>query len=364
MKAQDRQPPTANPVGSGFPIALLALGLPTLALVASAAIVGESLRPCAWLDRLIDRSGCTGRIAIVHPDDRSFVIADLAYAPDGQTLLVAGGSSNDAELRFYRVADGALVRRLPLETRPFQIAVIPGSAQLLTYDLDTLIAVYDLVSGQELRRFQVDGTLADTFDPTFSTDRRYMSLRYELVDLDGEASIPDDQKIDLYRRYPELLRRQEGLALTGVATPDGRLRTVLVAWPRENSPDAIAGRRYDLALVDAATTDPEVEVIEALSPGAIRMAGPISDLTDLSFAPAGALLLARYNDGSTRGADDQSANISLDWLRVWRVSDGTTVLATTLEDTFMRAVPVWSPDGTTIAVPSGRPEAILLYRVR
>lgn len=357
-----------RPLRRGEPLrstpALLALGLPTLALVAGAAILGESLRPCAWIDRALDRSGCAGRIAIVQPDEGFFSIHDLAYAPDGQTLMVGGGIGDAGELRFYQAADGALARQIPTTIEPWQIALIPGSDELLVFDLNRQITIYDLNSGEELRRFQVDRPLVPSLDPTFSADRRYALISGTLVDLINGATIPDSQKGDLLRQYPELLRRQEGFALTGVATADGRLRSVLVRRPEQSDPASSRGGGYDLALVDAATTDPNVELVDEPGPGAIRMAGPIIDLADLSFSPDESLLLARYNDYEIRSAIARFPETDLDWLRIWRASDGAMVLETVLRGTDMRIFPAWSPDGTTIAIPADDSRSILIYPVR
>lgn len=357
-----------RPLRRGEPLrstpALLALGLPTLALVAGAAILGESLRPCAWIDRALDRSGCAGRIAIVQPAERAFVITDITYTPDGQTLLVGGGDSNYGELRFYRVADGALLRSMPLASQPYQIAVLPNKTQLISYDLYDLMAIYDLGSGQELRRIQVNIPLANRFNPAFSADGRFMRSGFELIDLTNGTIVSDADKGELLQRYPELQVHQEGFADLST-TPDERLRTVLIARADRNLPETpYSDGGYDLALVDAATVEPGIGRVDDLGPGAIRMAGPISDLTDLSFSPDGTLLMAQYNDYGIRSDADQRAGIRFEWIRVWRLSDGATVLATTLDGIQSLARPVWSPDSRTIAVPSGLSREVQLYPVR
>jgi WD40 repeat protein len=101
---------------------------------------------------------------------REFVIsgnpASLAFSPDG-SLLVAGSTDH---IRVWRVADGQVVRTIPLSGQP-EVAYAPNGRTLAATANDALV-VYAMPAGDELWRYPI----TQYQRPVFAVDSSFVAV--------------------------------------------------------------------------------------------------------------------------------------------------------------------------------------------
>ena len=89
---------------------------------------------------------------------RRFEIRDIAFTPDGHTLVAGGGALRQGgEAVFFDVSSGAVQRRLTGHTDLVQrIAISPDGRTLATASLDSTVILWDIQAGQPRQTLKAD----------------------------------------------------------------------------------------------------------------------------------------------------------------------------------------------------------------
>jgi WD40 repeat protein len=77
----------------------------------------------------------------------------LALSPDGKRLLTAG-CKLDGTARYWDIATGKEIYRLPSQVQVYDVAISPDGSKLLSCSTDRLIHVYDAASGKEVMQLK------------------------------------------------------------------------------------------------------------------------------------------------------------------------------------------------------------------
>jgi WD40 repeat protein len=121
--------------------------------IVSVLLIREGLRPCAWLDIALKRSGC-----ICTLEEHEEEVDSLAFSPDG-TLLALG--LRNGTVRMWRVEDRELLRVLKTSISPTVEGVY---SQDVAFSPDGKILAFGSTDGN-VRLWRVsDGRLLHTLE--------------------------------------------------------------------------------------------------------------------------------------------------------------------------------------------------------
>jgi WD40 repeat protein len=301
-----------------------------------------ALQPCAWLDRVLKRSGCLCTLL-----EAPSSVESVAFSPDGDHLAVSFG---DGSLQFWHVQDRALLRTLEG----------PGSAERVAYSYDLAFSP----GGTVLALGLPDGSvqlwqLAETVqDPPIALKRTLGPEVGQVSTITSLAFSPDGDTLvaGAWDGSVQVWDIEDGALLRAFGNHEGGV--VAVAF----SPDG--------ATLASASLDGITKLWNVATTSLIReLEGP-SATTGLAFSPDGSVLaidrdLWTVNGWthlrelqSTRGGmgnvafspDGRLLAAGNAWYEVrwWRVVDGVLVRAVQAHTDSVNTV-AFSPDGTTMA---------------
>ena len=196
---------------------------------------------------------------------------EVAFSPDGQILAT---SSVDSTVKFWRVADGQLLRTLQHPEGVTSIAFSPDGRQLVSGSYDGKVRVWEVSNGALTRTLA--GHTGTVWSVAFSPDGTRV------------ASSGEDKTVKLWRASDGVLMN----------TLKGHARNV---WSVAFSPD---GR-----LIGSGSFDKTVRLWRVDTGALLRtLTGSKEAVVHIDFSPDGQLLAT--------GGDDTR-------IRLWRVADGT-----------------------------------------
>jgi len=301
------------------------------------------LRPCGWLDVLLQNSGCLRTVkhdgtrkVIFSPDKITLAtvsfddtvrlwriddgallrtlslekpfgrMADATLSPDGTILAMASG----ATIELWRISNGTLSHILEGQYRTFTIAFGPGGE---------IIAEGDAGGTVHLWRVS-DGALLHTLEPDIPNyDRQWVNS--VAFSPDGTLLASADNTVRLWR------------------VSDGTLLHTLEG--HTNGVESVAFSPNGVILASAGTWDNTIRLWRVSDGGLIDiLAEHTRPVVDVAFSPDGTILASGGEDGT---------------LRLWWVLDGT--LLRTLKyggGWYGNAVSsvAFSPDGMMLATAS------------
>jgi WD40 repeat protein len=211
-------------------------------------------------------------------------IISLAVTADGSRAFTA---SVDESIRVWDLYSGQMVRRFAESSTPSgEVAFSPDGRTVLAGSTDGTVTLWDVETGEEIHRLVIDQPVnAVTFSP--DGGKALIGAGYEDVQeiVSGHIILWDVKKGAEIRRF-----EGQPYAVTAVAfSPDGRLAAssgngaMAILWDAETGTEI---RRFEDYWVD--------------SPWSIEA------YTDVAFSPDGKQIFASHDDGNIIGWDVES----------------------------------------------------------
>lgn len=314
--------------------------LPTLgaaALLAFGIGAAHALRPCGALGRIVTPNACVNSIAI----GDLYNLFSLEFSPDGESLFLGGGKIYEwGAIEQRRLSDGALLARFTTDDALWILGVAPSGNTLVAFDRSDTIYVWDLRTGNEVRRFAAD-RLEMGDQVRFSADGRYVVFSYTVYDLEtGTIVGPANRNgSETFAVDPQTR------GLVSAWSPDGALQAVLARWEHERAAAAEYLYAYDVALVGEPGL---VRSLDEVAPEHVMqiLPGPINDLPRFSFSDDGAYLAGFYNDHFIAGGYPRVN----EFLRIWNTTTGAVVFEESIEDIGFYGTYAWAPNAPILAI--------------
>jgi WD40 repeat protein len=310
--------------------------------IAGALVIRAGLQPCAWLDKILNRSGCLCTL-----ETQEAAVDSVSFSPDGHLLAA---SSRDGRVRLWRMADRTVVSTLEA----------PGVSQNVGYSYDLAFApdgktlAFGLPDGT-VRLWQLNGdpqdpevTRSHTLQGEGENTRRVCSLSFS----------PDGQTLAVgaWDGSVRLWQVADGRELTSL--PDHANGVVSMAF----SPDGM--------ILATASLDGITKLWDISRGALVHKTEDTSATTGVAFSPDGSVLaidrqlwrvvewtylreMAAAKDGLGNVAFSPDGKILAAgnaWYEVrwWRVSDGTLLRAVKGHTDSVNSV-AFSPDGEVMA---------------
>jgi hypothetical protein len=314
--------------------------LPTLGAAALLALgIGgaHALRPCGPLGRIVAPNACVNSVAI----GDLYNLFSLEFSPDGKSLFLGGGRiSSWGAIEQRRLSDGALVTRFPTDDALWIFGVAPSGNTLVALDRSDTIYVWDLRTGNEVRRFAAE-PLEQWNQVRFSADERYVVFWYSVYDLETGAVV--DSALRSGSEAFAIAPQTRGLV--SAWSPDGVLQTVPASWAVERVTAADYAYAYDVALVDGAL---RIGLRREIAPEDIVhvLPGPLDQSPRFAFSSDGAYLAGLYRDHYI-ALGYPHVN---DYLRIWHIASEAVVFEERIESIGVNNTYAWAPNEPILAI--------------
>jgi WD40 repeat protein len=148
------------------------IGLAVALAVASVLVIRAGLRPCAWLDRALKRSGCLATL-----EKRGTAVESVVFSPDGSLVAT---SARDDKVHLWRTADRTLDRTLEApnastkERYSYDVAFSPDGTILGLGLPDGTVRMWRMSDGSPVRT--LEGRSGTVCSLEFSPDGRTLAL--------------------------------------------------------------------------------------------------------------------------------------------------------------------------------------------
>lgn len=351
-----RRPATTGPVEAVPPAEpdrrigrltnLLIFGIAMLLL--AIIFLGDSLRPCAWLDTLTQYSGCVREVRV-----NGWAVDAIGFSPDGSTLATQGLANTPLQL--YRLADGAALWTAASAWGAHgSLSFSPDGRTLASAHNFNKVSIWDWWTGKLQKELSTEVRAVQ-----FSPDGQYL------------ATGSDKSGIQLWRISDWTIARTLPAQANAMSfSPDGKLiagagvSQTLTIWKTEDGavfrtlpgdgdvPYFIAYSPDGTKLASSSLLSP-VQIWN-IADGRLASTLPISNTKGMAFSPDGKYLLM----ADWRYPEPQKSVITL-----WRVSDGQLMLRMVETDGFSSDLysVAFAPDGETFAY--GLWEKVKIFRM-
>ncbi|CAG1005397.1 putative serine/threonine-protein kinase PkwA [Anaerolineae bacterium] len=144
------------------------LALTASICAAEITFLGNSLRPCEWLDLATGRSGCFRTLSF----ENGSSFGEIAFSPDGRIMAVGRW---EEPLRLYSVADGNLLRELPDQQHACgsSVSFSPDNRWVAIISNDGVVSISDVQTGDLVHSLPA---ITSTRSVKFSPDGKYLTV--------------------------------------------------------------------------------------------------------------------------------------------------------------------------------------------
>ncbi len=304
-------------------------------LLTLSSVLGMAARPCGWLDRALQRSGC---LCVVSPE--ASILHDLEFSPDGKVLALA----EKKQVRLWSVENRKMLGALPHPDWVKSVAFSPDGLFLASIGYDHTTRLWRIADGKLLRTLGTNSSMWNIdFSPdgtTLATSGIGLTELWRVADgvvvwsssRGGEVAFsPDgkylaivaDAELELWRMEDMTLHRQiamtnamlhsatfspDSTAIAAVENAndqiwlwgvnDGAMKHI-INWPTDG--------RGDSPIIQTIAFSPDGESIAAVANDTVHV-WRVQDevqinkletgnrVSTLTFAPDGTLALGSFND--------------------------------------------------------------------
>ena len=302
-----------------------------VAVFGASWFIWQSLYPCKWLDRMLQRSGCYETISLpglsagdaiaIAPNDYLLAVGGITVPIDAEGLVDEG--PQPTSIRILDMRDTSIVSTIPVSETALEVRDLSFSPD------STLITAS--VQSEPVRVWRIaDSRVVQTME-RYGSFVTFTSNTELLID-DERWQIGNTEPIETidFETYPEMF----GYGFDKVVSPDGMHQAVVVAFDTGNPDQAIVEirQRSDGTVVHSLEVNlPRRSSIQTVDP------------SPMLFSPDGRSFVTRYR-------------VEKSWWQprfivlVWDVETGSLLRRIHFEGQSFPGNLAWTADGTTLVM--------------